>query len=114
MRANPWPEPPMRLERLAATTLLIACLLGSCAREQPAAPAHPAAAAPPAKQEAAQDWPAFAAAFIESRFKADPVFAVQAGRHDFDGAMPDLSRAALEADVATLREQREQLRKFEG
>ena len=33
-------------------------------------------------------------AFIEARFKADPSFAVQSGRHEFDGQMPDWSRAA--------------------
>ena len=55
------------------------------------------------------DWPSFAAAFIESRFKADPYFAVQSGRHEFDGQMPDWSRAALEAEVAELQRQLEQL-----
>ena len=104
----------MRFMRLAASSLLIAGLLGACARERPAAPANRPASPPAAKQEIAHDWPAFTAAFIESRFKADPVFAVQAGRHDFDGLMPDLSRAAIEADVENLRAQREQLRKFDG
>lgn len=92
----------------------MAGLLSACSREKPAPPVAPPASPPSAKQEAALDWPAFTAAFIDSRFKADPAFAVQAGRHDFDGAMPDLSRAALEADVASLREQRTQLRKFDG
>ena len=55
-------------------------------------------------------WSEFAAAFIESRFQADPAFAVQSGRHDFDGRMPDWSRAALETDVAALRVQRAELR----
>ncbi len=32
--------------------------------------------------------------FIEARMKRDPYFAVQAGRHEFDGQMPDWSRAA--------------------
>src|SRR5262245_18357193 len=104
---------PMRLQRLVASTLLVTGLLSACTRE-PAPPEAPATAPPQAWQEVALDWPAFAAAFIESRFKADPAFAVRSGRHDFDGSMPDFGRAALEADVARLREQREQLRKFDG
>src|SRR3954469_21917775 len=75
---------------------LAAVLLNACTREPAKArPAAPAAARP--------DWPAFGAAFIEQRFKADPSFAVQSGRHEFDGQMPDWSRAGIEADVAQLR-----------
>ena len=51
----------------------------------------------------AAEWPAFVESFIEARFKADPYFAVQAGRHEFDGKMPDWSRAAIDADVGELR-----------
>jgi hypothetical protein len=50
--------------------------------------------------------------FIEARFKRDPYFAVQAGRHEFDGQMPEWSRAALEADVAELREFRGAIARF--
>ncbi len=55
-------------------------------------------AAPPAAA-----WPApirgrqYAARFIEDYFKANPFFAVQAGRHEFDGQMPDLSAAGIAA-----------------
>jgi hypothetical protein len=45
--------------------------------------------------------------------KADPYFAVQAGRHEFDGQMQDWSRAAIEADVASLRAQLTELAKFD-
>jgi hypothetical protein len=90
--------------------LLTLALIAACSRapEKPAAtPAAPAAAA-------AQGWSDFSAAFIESRFEADPAFAVQSGRHDFDGRMPDWSRAALDADVAALRAQRMDLQKFDA
>jgi hypothetical protein len=89
--------------RLAARLLIPALLLlASCSRE----PAPSAAPAPPPATTASsgeQSWPAFASAFIESRMKADPYFAVGSGRHEFDGQMPDWSRAALDADVAGLR-----------
>jgi len=83
-------------------------LIAACARE----PDKPAAAPPAPASVAAPAWPDFAAAFIESRFEADPAFAVQSGRHEFDGRMPDWSRASIEADVAELRGQRTELQKF--
>ncbi len=57
-----------------------------------------------------RSWPEFVDAFIEARMKADPYFAVQAGRHEFDGKMPDWSRAALETDIAQTRRYLDELR----
>jgi hypothetical protein len=84
-------------------------VLIGCSREQrekPAASPAPGAVVPP------QSWPAFVDSFIENRFKADPHLAVDAGRHDFDGKMPDWSRAALDADVADLRRLKTELTTF--
>lgn len=88
--------------RFAAVRLLFPTLLllaAGCSREPAPAPA-PAANAPDTS------WSAFAAGFIEARMKADPYFAVGSGRHEFDGQMPDWSRAALDADATRLRESR--------
>ena len=74
-------------------------MLAGCSRERRGKPARAA----PAPRKLAADWPAFVDSFIEARFKADPYFAVQAGRHEFDGQMPDWSRAALDAEVGELR-----------
>jgi hypothetical protein len=111
MPANDFPpEHGMRHSRLVQLACVLpALMLAACSREPAAPPATPPAAAQPA----APTWPDFAAAFIESRFKADPSFAVQSGRHDFDGQMPDWSRTALEADVAGLKSQLANLRKFD-
>lgn len=86
---------------LAATSLVLATALTGCSGERGAKPAS--ATAMPDDATADAGWPAFVESFIEARFKADPYFAVQAGRHDFDGKMPDWSRAALDADVVELR-----------
>ena len=68
-----------------------------CSRE-------PAPTAPPAAEAAADtSWPSFVDRFIEARMKTDPYFAVNAGRHEYDGKMPDWSRAALDAEVAQTR-----------
>ena len=75
----------------AATGLLVVALLTGCSRKASEKPAE--ATPPPTVAQVAADWPAFVDSFIEARFKADPYFAVQAGRHEFDGKMPDWSRA---------------------
>jgi uncharacterized protein (DUF885 family) len=93
--------------RLLTPVLLI--LAAGCAREP--TPAPPPAA--PAKADEAS-WSAFASGFIESRMKADPYFAVGQGRHEFDGQMPDWSRAALDADAARLRESLATAEKFDS
>ena len=99
----------MRMRPFAV--LLSAAILAACAREQPKPAEAPPAAAAPAGQK---NWPEFVDAFIEARFKADPYFAVDSGRHEFDGQMPDFSRAALDANVAQLREQLAGLDKFDA
>jgi uncharacterized protein (DUF885 family) len=54
-------------------------------------------------EAAAGDWPAFVNAFIEGTFKANPGFAVQQGRHEYDGQIADLSQAGIDAEVARLK-----------
>jgi hypothetical protein len=82
-----------------AAVLALGC--AACAR-QSSAPAAP----PPAPPAARSAWAAFTARFIEGYFKADPFFAVQAGRHELDGQMPDLSAAGIAAEVVWLKSQR--------
>jgi len=94
---------------LTAASALVAIMLAGCSREPEV---KPAATAPVATVDAG--WPGFVDAFIEARFKADPYFAVQAGRHDFDGEMPDWSRAALDSEVASLRKFQGDLAKYDA
>jgi hypothetical protein len=89
---------------LAVLALTLAACSGS--------PPPPAAKAPP---PAAHDgWPEFASAFIESYFKANPFFAVEAGRHEFDGQMADLSAAGIAAEVGRLRALRTETQAFDA
>jgi uncharacterized protein DUF885 len=89
--------------RLAASSLLVLAMLSGCSREPQQQPTPEAAPPPAPSAGTTAEWPAFVESFIEARFKSDPYFAVQAGRHDYDGKMPDWSRAALDADVGELR-----------
>jgi len=47
-------------------------------------------------------WDAHVTKFIEESFAANPTFAVYAGRHEFDGRLPDFSAAALREEAARL------------
>lgn len=55
----------------------------------------------------ASQWAAVRAALVEQYFEAHPVFAVTAGRHEFDGRLPDWSPQGIEMEVARLKAARE-------
>jgi hypothetical protein len=96
----------MRLfSKIACATCLL--LLVACDR----APSTPERVAD-RSAVAADEFDSLVSGFIEARFKRDPYFAVQAGRHEFDGQMPEWTRAAIEADVAELREFRGAISRF--
>jgi uncharacterized protein (DUF885 family) len=95
---------------MAATGLAIFVLMSGCSKD-PAA--KPAGEAPATAATLPASWSAFVEGFIEARLRADPYFAVSNGRHEYDGKLPDWSRAALDADVAQLRDFATQLDKFD-
>jgi len=87
-------------------------VLSACSRERPAPAPVPAPQAHP--QDAAQAaWKAFAAGFIEDTFKAQPFFASQSGRHEFDGQMPDWSATGIAREVTRLESARQQAQAFD-
>lgn len=58
------------------------------------------------------DWDRFAADFVHGHFRANPHAAVDAGRHDFDGRLPDWSPTALQAEIERLERARATARGF--
>jgi hypothetical protein len=92
-----------------ALLMLTMATVAACSRQPPATvPAPPA----PAQDQAQASWDKFAAQFIEDTFKAQPFFAAQAGRHEFDGQMPDWSAAGIAKEVARLQTVRMQAAGF--
>ena len=59
-----------------------------------------------AQPSSAKAWDAYTHDFIDTTFKARPQFAVWAGRHEFDGRLPDWSAAGLKSEVERLQQAR--------
>jgi uncharacterized protein (DUF885 family) len=59
-------------------------------------------------------WTHFAAQYVEDTFRAEPFFAAKAGRHEFDGKMPDWSAAGLAKKVEFLKSTRQQAQGFDS
>lgn len=88
------------------TALLLAAIAvfstGCDSRRETATPDTSVSAA-----QATRAWPAFVDEFVAGYFEANPAFAVIAGRHEFDGRLPDFTAAGIRAEAARLRAFRE-------
>ena len=83
---------PLHAGRAAALTAALALLVGCGAPEQDRASAPP------------PSWERFADEFIDAYFDVLPTSGTWAGRHEYDGRLPDVSGAGIAERVATLRD----------
>lgn len=58
-------------------------------------------------------WDSYVNQFLESYFVAHPDFAVRAGRHEFDGKLPDWSADGLSREIKRLHEERDRVKDFD-
>ncbi len=92
----------------AALPLALLVALSGCNQSnQPKAPA----VRPPS--QASLDWQEAANGFMQSYFAAQPFFAAQAGKHDYDGQLPDVSEHGLRREAARLHEERDRIAKID-
>ncbi|MEM1230246.1 MAG: DUF885 domain-containing protein [Pseudomonadota bacterium] len=89
---------------------LLCLLLAACAARGPIDQPDPSEA--PVASVADANWDRWSADFLEGYFELYPATAVRAGRHEFDGQVPDLSARGLKARVDRLRRYREEARAF--
>jgi hypothetical protein len=91
---------------LSALALALAASLAGCyqAPPPPAAPAAPATAPTAAADAALQT---AVDAFMDGWFERNPVQAANAGKHEYDGKLPDWSPEGLAANLAWLKSQRD-------
>ncbi len=88
-----------------AALMALALIAAGCSR-QPAVVQAPPPPEPKVTAQAA--WTEFASRFIEDYFQSHPFFAVQAGRHEFDGQMGDWSATGLQKEIDRLKHVRAQ------
>src|SRR6476620_5552622 len=106
----------MRLSRVRVATLsafIATALVAAGCKQTSTAPAPTPAATPPATTNT-NDSAALSAAvdaFIQGAFERNPVSAANAGKHEFDGKLPDYSPEGLKSTTAWLHAQRD---KFAG
>jgi uncharacterized protein (DUF885 family) len=93
---------PVRFCAVVAGLALVG-MVGCGQAPQPAAPAKK----PPS--QASQQWTNLSNGFIEDYLRAQPFFAAQAGRHEFDGQLPDLSSHGIKREIARLHDARTQI-----
>jgi uncharacterized protein (DUF885 family) len=106
------PHVPSVLRPVARISFVALLLVGISACERSSTPST---TAPPAATAAANAaWPRFVEDFIEAYFVANPTFAVSAGRHEFDGKLPDWSTAAIQKEVQRLETLRARAETFEN
>jgi len=67
------------------------------------------APAPRLLAQASQQWKQTADGFVQSYFAAQPFFAAQQGKHEYDGQLPDVSAHGIKREIARLHDQRDQL-----
>jgi len=63
---------------------------------------------PQVEQAQAETWAKFVTRQIEAHIEAHPQWAVTQGRHEYDGQLPDWSRAAIEKEIARLHQVRDE------
>lgn len=97
-------------------------LFGCQPSQAPSDPSSPATAATTplagdsfeqAEQAARHDWDVFVDDYIEASLVVHPAWAVYQGRHEFDGQLPDWSRAGIEGEIQRLKQARADAAAFE-
>jgi uncharacterized protein (DUF885 family) len=81
--------------------------LSACSRESAPEATVPA---PPGAQQAA--WASFVDQYIQEYFARNPPSAVAAGRHEFDGQLPDWSPNGIQLTITWLEKQRAEAAEF--
>ena len=95
-------------------TLLIPVIFSMLAINACQKAEEPGSTSTPVTQEQAQaeSWEHFVTRQIEAHIAAHPQWAVTQGRHEYDGQLPDWSRAGIEKEIARLHQARDEAMAF--
>src|SRR6266480_1793040 len=95
----------LRLSLAATFALLLlstACQQSNQSNNQPAMKANDS-----------KSWDSYLSEFLEAYFVAHPDFAVRAGRHEFDGKLPDWSAEGLAKEIKRLHTEKDRAAGFQ-
>jgi Bacterial protein of unknown function (DUF885) len=67
----------------------------------------------PTSEAAAADWDQYLNGYLENYFAVHPDLAVTAGRHEFDGKLPDLSKEGNDREIARLHSEHDRAVAFD-
>ena len=90
---------------LAALALFVALTITACMHSRRQEQSSP-------DRAQSKDWPGYLTEFLDAYFVAHPDFAVRAGRHEFDGKLPDWSADGIKKEIERLHAVRDRLRSF--
>src|SRR5271156_5596472 len=62
-----------------------------------------------APSQARRPWTQLTNGFVEVYFRAQPFFAAQSGKHEYDGQLPDVSAHGIKREIARLKDAQAQL-----
>ncbi|RDZ28843.1 DUF885 domain-containing protein [Lysobacter silvisoli] len=102
--------PSLRL--LSLSVCVAAALIAGCKQETPAPAADANANGAAATVAANADWQPAIDAFVAGYFERYPTAAANAGKHEYDGKLPDWSPQGLAATGTWLKEQRAKIAGF--
>src|SRR5271168_2861400 len=85
----------------AALSVVLLFAVSACNQAPPPKPKGPS--------PASEAWDKLTKSFIEDYMLAQPAFAAQSGRHEFDGQLPDMSAHGIKREIARLHESRAQI-----
>lgn len=92
-------DPDGAYVRKSALALALLLMLTACNKEQ--------------KPQPSAAWDKYVADYLDAFFAAHPDQGVSAGRHEFDGKLPDFSKSAFDAEIGRLRIERAKASAFQ-
>jgi hypothetical protein len=87
----------------AALPAALLLILSGCGQSTPPPPK------PKGLSQASQNWLKISNAFVENYMQAQPAFAAQSGRHEYDGQLADVSAHGLKREIARLHDEHDQI-----
>ncbi len=94
----------LNIYKLGLVAMVSLAFLGACQKSETEVSS---VSDTPTNVESTESWDEFVNRQIEEHLVAHPQWAVVNGRHEFDGQMPDWSRAGIEAEIARMHEVRD-------